>query len=480
MPSSARLKQPLVTIAILTYNRPHYLREALSAALQQTYPNLEILICDNASDLATFEVIREFEDDRIVHLRQSVNKGVVGNYYEAARRATGEYALITHDDDIMEATLVERQIRVLEENPECVAVASNVSTIDKDGLCVQERLLPIQAPLCFPKGDYVKEWVRTQLTLPITTVMCRRKLKGRSVGVVNPNVKPLEIGVYGDIYGMCRLNLFGDIVLLDEPLLRYRQHGQQDSFSDDLIDSGVLFHEHLARLCRRRAPELVPLIKGRRLHYLTLSYLSMFPDSLAKPLHLKAKVSDLDQEWQAKCASLDEKTPTSLLFEILKHYLGISTLPKQNLRTVPENEFPESYLESWLALRVADDFSICDAMGIEPGAKVAILGSVFNAFNLALDCVQSGRQVVTFLDSNVGRQGKTMGGFPIAPPAWLASHGHEIDVVLISSERDRAQGIRAFLQQHLPENWKGDICYWRDGIRHMTKVSMRTLQADAA
>lgn len=478
--ASTPAKLPLVTVAILTYNRPHYLREALAAIVNQTYAHLEILVCDNASDRLTFDVVSSFEDARILHLRQGINKGVAGNYCEAIRRASGEYLLVTHDDDIMESNLVESQVRILQADPRCVAVGSNVSTIDKDGRLVQERLLPLHEPLRFQKGQYIEEWSKNQFTIPITSVMSRRKMGGRSVGLVKPGTRPLEVGVYGDIYAMCELNLFGDVVVLDAPLLRYRQHGQQDSFADDLIASGVLLHEHLARLCRRRAPELVPLVKARGLNYLALSHIATLPDTLANHSRLEAKISAVDRKWQTKCASLDEMTPTSLSFEILKHYLGMSEWQRLNLRVVPESEFPEAYLESWLALRVAGNFSICDAMGIEPGAKVAILGSVFNAFNLALDCVQSGRQVVTFLDSNVGRQGKTMGGIPIAPPAWLASHGHEIDVVLISSERDRAQGIRAFLQQHLPENWKGDICYWRDGIRHMTKVSMRTLQADAA
>jgi len=48
----------LVTIGIPTYNRADgYLREALGAALAQTYPHLEILVADNASSDHTDTVV---------------------------------------------------------------------------------------------------------------------------------------------------------------------------------------------------------------------------------------------------------------------------------------------------------------------------------------------------------------------------------------------------------------------------------------
>lgn len=471
---AATLTTPLVSVVILTYNRPHYLRESLMAAVNQTYTKLEILVCDNASDDETYQFIKAIGDARVVHVRRNVNGGVAGNYYEAAKRAAGKYVLITHDDDIMEPTLVERQVEVLDNHPDCVAVASNVSVVDKDGHLVQQKLLPIDERLYFRRGEYIEKWTRSQFAIPVTTLMYRKTMKNRNwwnwkaagkAGIVDPDEEPLDIGVFGDIHGMCQLNLRGDIAVLDQPLLRYRQHGQQDSFADDLIKGGVLLYKYLARLVRRDASHLVPLIRGRRLHCLALRQITQSRESLLRPAMLKAKISSLDRRWRKRAVSMDDKTPTSWLFELLKLYLGIPTSRYRGLSETPRDESPDAWMESWLARKSADGLSIADALGFKPGSRIAILGSVFTAYILALDCVQAGHTVTTFLDSSRARQGKPMGGIPIRPPAWLKDHGHDIDVLIISSERNRADGLRAFLEQFLPAGWNGGIYYWRDALR---------------
>ena len=56
---------PLVTIGIPTYNRAdHYLREALTSALSQTYANLEIIVSDNCSTDSTQTLVKGLPDPR--------------------------------------------------------------------------------------------------------------------------------------------------------------------------------------------------------------------------------------------------------------------------------------------------------------------------------------------------------------------------------------------------------------------------------
>ncbi|MBD1212120.1 MAG: glycosyltransferase, partial [Dolichospermum circinale Clear-D4] len=46
---NSQLTQPLVSVIIPTYNRPEYLKQAINSAVQQTYENIEIIVCDNCS-----------------------------------------------------------------------------------------------------------------------------------------------------------------------------------------------------------------------------------------------------------------------------------------------------------------------------------------------------------------------------------------------------------------------------------------------
>ena len=60
------INYPLVTIAIPTYNRADaYLGEAIQSAINQTYPNLEIIISDNCSSDYTGLLVESFKDPRI-------------------------------------------------------------------------------------------------------------------------------------------------------------------------------------------------------------------------------------------------------------------------------------------------------------------------------------------------------------------------------------------------------------------------------
>jgi glycosyltransferase involved in cell wall biosynthesis len=62
--------RPLVTIGICTYNRADsYLGSALQSAVDQTYPNLEIVVSDNCSVDHTEELVQSFDDPRIRYIK---------------------------------------------------------------------------------------------------------------------------------------------------------------------------------------------------------------------------------------------------------------------------------------------------------------------------------------------------------------------------------------------------------------------------
>ena len=58
------MDQPLVSIIIPAYNSEKYLAEAISSALDQTWPNKELLIIDDGSTDGTLAIARKFESDR--------------------------------------------------------------------------------------------------------------------------------------------------------------------------------------------------------------------------------------------------------------------------------------------------------------------------------------------------------------------------------------------------------------------------------
>lgn len=132
-PETPATEQPLVSVILLTYNRPELLQEALGSALGQTYGNMEILVCDNASEQATTDTIRSFNDPRIQHIRREKNIGMTANAQQGFLAGKGKYLTNLHDDDLWKPTFIAKMVAALEANPAAVLAFSDHSIIDPTG-----------------------------------------------------------------------------------------------------------------------------------------------------------------------------------------------------------------------------------------------------------------------------------------------------------------------------------------------------------
>jgi glycosyltransferase involved in cell wall biosynthesis len=100
---------PLVSVAMCTYNGARYIREQLDSILQQTYPNLEIVIVDDASRDTTAEIVQSYadRDRRIIFQANAENLGYNRNFEKAISLCHGDYIAISDQDDIWESRKIE-------------------------------------------------------------------------------------------------------------------------------------------------------------------------------------------------------------------------------------------------------------------------------------------------------------------------------------------------------------------------------------
>jgi len=115
---------PLVSIAIPTYNRVSLLKRAVTSALAQDYPNLEVVISDNASTDATESLCAQFvaADSRIRYLRQASNRGPIQNFQHALSQSFGALFMWLADDDWLDPAYVRECAANLSEDPTCAIV----------------------------------------------------------------------------------------------------------------------------------------------------------------------------------------------------------------------------------------------------------------------------------------------------------------------------------------------------------------------
>src|SRR5690242_6516086 len=106
---------PLVSIIITSYNRAHWIGQAIESALAQDYPNLEIIISDNNSTDNSDEVIKRYcNDPRIRYSRNKENIGMIANFQKTFfELAKGEYITnISSDDYLTSPKFVSKAINI--------------------------------------------------------------------------------------------------------------------------------------------------------------------------------------------------------------------------------------------------------------------------------------------------------------------------------------------------------------------------------
>ncbi|MBR1783330.1 MAG: glycosyltransferase family 2 protein [Bacteroidales bacterium] len=123
----------LVSIVIPVYNREKLVSRAIQSALDQTYGNIEVIVCDNASTDGTWGVLKHLQqkDARIRIFRNERNLGPVANWAKCFSYAKGEYIKIIWSDDWISSDFVERALAVFDD--QTGFVMSGVAVVEEKG-----------------------------------------------------------------------------------------------------------------------------------------------------------------------------------------------------------------------------------------------------------------------------------------------------------------------------------------------------------
>lgn len=115
----------MVTIVVLSHNRPALLEKALRSIAEQTCTDSEVLVVDNASSSSgrVRDVVHRFEGVRL--LANATNRGFTGGMNQGLAEASGEYVYLTEDDIELEPSCVAKLVDYLATHP-TVALAGPV------------------------------------------------------------------------------------------------------------------------------------------------------------------------------------------------------------------------------------------------------------------------------------------------------------------------------------------------------------------
>jgi glycosyltransferase involved in cell wall biosynthesis len=126
-------RKKLISIIMPAYNASKYIEESIRSVLDQSYPNWELLITNDASTDNTLEIIRKFKDDRIRLISLETNKGRSGARNTSLQEARGAYVSFLDSDDLYEKDALKNLLDFLENNKNCDAVVGKWERFDTFG-----------------------------------------------------------------------------------------------------------------------------------------------------------------------------------------------------------------------------------------------------------------------------------------------------------------------------------------------------------
>ncbi|HHD2754450.1 TPA: glycosyltransferase family 2 protein [Clostridium perfringens] len=131
------LKRDKISVVMGVYNAEKTIADSIESVLNQTYKNLELIMCDDGSSDNTVEIINYYmkKDSRIKLLKNEVNKGLAYSLNRCIELADGEF-IARHDaDDLCILSRLEKQIKYFREHEKDISlVGSAVEYFDSNGV----------------------------------------------------------------------------------------------------------------------------------------------------------------------------------------------------------------------------------------------------------------------------------------------------------------------------------------------------------
>jgi glycosyltransferase involved in cell wall biosynthesis len=217
-----------ISAVVCTYNGEKYLREQLQSILEQTRPPDEIIISDDGSTDSTLEVVEEVRS-RTGPAKTPVWKvltrkrplGVSGNFASALGEAQGDLIALADQDDVWETDRLEKVLKLFGDD--VLLVHSDATLIDESG----KKTGTLMSALRLTRGER-----KNLVTGRALDVVLRRNVVTGATTMIRSSLLqqalPIPEGWVHDEWLALVAAAQGGVVFSEDPLIRYRQHGDNE------------------------------------------------------------------------------------------------------------------------------------------------------------------------------------------------------------------------------------------------------------
>ncbi len=267
---------PLVSIIIPSYNNAQWIGKAIESALNQSYNNLEVVICDNDSEDTSQAVINSYlNDKRVKFYFNESNIGSKGNInkliYELSQ---GKYIVyLASDDYLINSKFVSQSVNYLEKDSDVVYVKGQELDLYHDKQLLKKRKNSSYYSNKIVDGYKVFiDYCNGKVGLGWEACCLRRSALLQ--------VPPSNY-FYGDINMNLRLTVHGKVVFLDTPSYVFRIHSDNESgrysTAKHFINERLLLFKSIIEYVKHNFPKMTIDIElhGNNLIYSEIAFALM-------------------------------------------------------------------------------------------------------------------------------------------------------------------------------------------------------------
>ena len=228
--------QPLVSIYILSHDRPVYAANALLSAMSQTYKNIKVIFSDNSSNYNTKNYLDSLEhlEPGSYEYRYRNNIHPLAHFNNILDEVDTDYVLLFHDDDVLKNDYIEHAINIFLRDKSLVCVACNADTIDENNNFTGKYNPSFisRDKLISSKEDFYDHYFSYKLfrAPPYPSYLYKTQY-------LNKATKSYK---YFDVEFVASMLEFGDIFWSKEAKIKYRFHKNNDSNKDSIIHRKAL------------------------------------------------------------------------------------------------------------------------------------------------------------------------------------------------------------------------------------------------
>lgn len=207
---------PLVSIALCTYNGEKYLAQQLDTLIAQTYPNIEIVAVDDCSTDDTYNILSEYSAryPQITVYKNEGNLGYVKNFERALTLCKGELIALCDQDDLWNPEKIALQVDAIKDN---TLVYHDSEFINEDGTPMGKKMSDVVNPY---RGDEPEVFLFFNCVSGHAILMKRELLA---------DALPLKRDYFHDWWLAYVATNIGRIDYLPQCLVQYRQHDKSDT-----------------------------------------------------------------------------------------------------------------------------------------------------------------------------------------------------------------------------------------------------------